>query len=172
MPHTTTKNKRTKRLDTRPNSKFRQKQFKKFDKLNKIEDLRVTSINSKSRKERVAVNLPKQISNEEKRIRSLRKKLNSIVELQEKQDGGEKLDAQQLEKLTSLNAVVAELEGLMKKTAQQSSNQKKLGLLQKKLRQEQQHDKNEDEDEEGEEEEGDASENDDENNEDDMIDDA
>jgi hypothetical protein len=161
MPHTTTKNQRSKRIDTRPNAKFRQKEFKKYDKLNKIEDLRVTRVNSKNRKERVAVTLAKQLSDDEKRLRALRKKLNSIVELQEKEENGTVLDAQQQEKLKAMERVVAEISALAAKLKKKDRAQ--LPAKKKAARQTDEEDDEEsgddeemDEDEEEDEEEDDA----------------
>lgn len=164
MPHTTTKNKRNKRIDTRPNAKFRQKEFKKYDKLTKIEDLRVTRINSKNRKERVAVTLAKQLSDDEKRLRALRKKLNSIVELQEKEENGTVLDAQQQEKLKTMESVVAEISALAAKLNKKDRAQ----LPAKKKAVRQANEKGDEEDDDEEEDEDDDEEMDDEDEEDDA----
>ena len=159
MPHTTTKNRRSKRIDTRPNAKFRQKEFKKYDKLNKIEDLRVTRINSKNRKERVAVTLAKQLSDDEKRLRALLKKLNSIVELQEKEENGTVLDAQQQEKLKARESVVAEISALAAKLKKKDRAQlpaKKKAARQTDEEDDEEMDEDDEEEDEEEDEEDDA----------------
>ena len=60
-------------------------------------DYKITKL--KRRRDREVVKLPKEKTNNDKLLRALRKKMKSIVSLQDKQSRGEDLDAQQLEKL-------------------------------------------------------------------------
>ena len=72
MPHTTTKNARSKRIDTRPNEKQRRKQRKMIEDKKSIQDLRVTKVQKDFKKERLAQ--PTKLANlskNEKLIRSL-----------------------------------------------------------------------------------------------------
>lgn len=91
---------RTKRPDGRLLSKTRRKKLAKdSDESMMAADLKITKIGSKNRKEREVVMLTKDKTNNEKLLRSLRKKMKAIVAIQEKQAKGEELDVQQLEKL-------------------------------------------------------------------------
>jgi uncharacterized protein with WD repeat len=113
MPHTTTLKTRSKRPDTRPNEKLRRKLKGKIEDEKSIQDLRVTRIQKKDRKEREAqhTELKERIlSKEEKHVRSLKKKLQAINMLLDKRAGGAELDEQQLIKISTLNDVVQEME--------------------------------------------------------------
>lgn len=114
MPHTTTKNKRSKRVDTRPNEKTRRKLIRKIEDSKSIQDLRVTKVRNVDRKERVAQYTPMaKLSKKEKKLRALNKKLKSINELIERQKDGETLDEQQEMKINSLENVLADIHSLM-----------------------------------------------------------
>jgi hypothetical protein len=119
MPHTTTKNYRPKRGDTRPNSKKRKQEFKKKDATIKISDIRVTKIQNSEKKERIVISASterKELSKDEKLIRALRKKLNGILELKEKKEKGQILNLAQEEKLASMDTVLVDLKALIPKT--------------------------------------------------------
>ena len=122
MPHTYSKNKRTKRPDYRPNGKQRQKQQQAMAAATPVEELMKTKIHSSKRKERPVTGALKQKSNKmledpdsmnQKRSRALQKLLRQIEVLAEKQNAGKILDEAQLEKLGRFDAVVAELEEIM-----------------------------------------------------------
>jgi hypothetical protein len=120
MPHTITQNRRSKRPDSRPNKKFRVKVAKKESEKMKISDIRVTSIGSKSKKERevsTATELRKEgaLNKDEKLLRALKKKLYGIKALQEKKKNGEALDEQQREKLSQLDEVLVAMDELIKR---------------------------------------------------------
>lgn len=110
MPHTTTKVQRLKRPDYRPNEKMRRKLQKEVEDAKTIQDLRITSVQKGAKKQRVAQVTPlRTIGKNEKVLRALRKKLNSINELMEKEKSGVELDEQQLQKVASLEDVMAQL---------------------------------------------------------------
>ena len=116
MPHTTTKVQRIKRTDTRPNEKMRRKMQKQIEDAKSIQDLRITSVQKGAKKQRVAQITPlKTLNKNEKVLRALRKKLNSINELMEQETNGAVLDAQQLEKVASLEDVMAQLSEFVNK---------------------------------------------------------
>jgi uncharacterized protein with WD repeat len=122
MPHTTTKAHRTKRIDTRPNEKVRRKLQKQIEDNKTIQNLRVTSVQRAERKERIAQTTPlSKLSKNEKILRALRKKLNAINQLIEKESAGETLDAQQLEKICSLPQVMSEMEEIMTKCGEKGT---------------------------------------------------
>lgn len=113
MPHTTTKNPRTKRVDTRPNEKRRRQKNNAEDEAKSIQDIRVTK---KQKGEKVEREVPVQplrdtpeIS-EEKYIRALRKKLRDIDALIIKQNGGGVLDEQQLLKIETIDSVMEKID--------------------------------------------------------------
>lgn len=113
MPHTTTKGLRTKRVDVRPNAKQRKEKAKKAESQKIIQDIRVTKTLKSERKERSTgpgQNLVIKKSTHEIVLRSLRKKMQAIDDLLEKQRNGKVLDAQQLQKIDTLDAVLAEME--------------------------------------------------------------
>lgn len=110
MPHTTTKVQRLKRPDYRPNEKMRRKMQKEVEDAKTIQDLRITSVQKGAKKQRVAQVTPlRTIGKNEKVLRALRKKLNSINDLMEKEKNGVELDEQQLQKVASLEEVMAQL---------------------------------------------------------------
>jgi len=110
MPHTTTKVQRLKRPDFRPNEKVRRKMQKQLEDAKTIQDLRITSVQKGAKKQRVAQVTPLQTLNKnEKVMRALRKKLNSINELMEKEKNGVERDEQQLLKVASLEEVMTQL---------------------------------------------------------------
>ena len=113
MPHTTTKNPRTKRVDTRPNEKRRRQKNNAEDEAKSIQDIRVTK---KQKGEKVEREVPVQplrdtpeIS-EEKYIRALRKKLRDIDALIIKQNDGGVLDEQQLLKIETIDSIMEKID--------------------------------------------------------------
>ena len=113
MPHTTTKNPRTKRVDTRPNEKRRRQKNNAEDEAKSIQNIRVTK---KQKGEKVEREVPVQplrdtpeIS-EEKYIRALRKKLRDIDALIIKQNGGGVLDEQQLLKIETIDSIMEKID--------------------------------------------------------------
>ena len=67
MPHTTTKNQRTKRLDTRPNEKQRRKLSRQIEDEKTIQDIRVTKKQRSEMKERgLPEDIPPEKSDNEK----------------------------------------------------------------------------------------------------------
>jgi uncharacterized protein with WD repeat len=113
MPHTTTKNPRLKRVDTRPNEKRRRQKNAEEEEAKTIQDIRVTK---KQKGEKVEREVPvqplrdtPQIS-EDKYIRALRKKLRDIDALLLKQKEGAVLDPQQLLKLETLDATLEKID--------------------------------------------------------------
>lgn len=113
MPHTTTKNPRLKRVDTRPNEKRRRQKNSDEEEAKSIQDIRVTK---KQKGEKVEREVPvqplrdtPQIS-EDKYIRALRKKLRDIDALLLKQKEGAVLDPQQLLKLETLDATLEKID--------------------------------------------------------------
>jgi uncharacterized protein with WD repeat len=121
MPHTTTKNPRTKRVDTRPNEKRRRQKNNAEDEAKSIQDIRVTK---KQKGEKVEREVPVQplrdtpeIS-EEKYIRALRKKLRDIDALIIKQNNGGVLDEQQLLKIETIDSVMEKIDLAIAKGAQ------------------------------------------------------
>ena len=63
------------------------------------------------------------IPQEAKRVRFLQKLLRQIESLKDRQDNGEKLDDAQLTKLSRMDAVVAELEGILNVNLDTSSDE-------------------------------------------------
>ena len=114
MPHTTTKNARLKRPDTRPNGKLRRTLKSKVEDGKTIQDLRVTKVQKNAKKERIAQVTPLvTMSKDEKKLRALKKKIKAIDELLEKRTAGTELDAQQLLKIQCLDSLMAELDELV-----------------------------------------------------------
>lgn len=123
MPHTTTKSRRTKRFDTRPNAKLRAKANKQTNDKLKIQDIRVTRKLKGERKDRVTEQEQQafaKYSKDEKLLRALKKKLRSINDLLEKKKRGEALNAEQKDKVNQLDQVLEDMEGLIKKTSKTS----------------------------------------------------
>ena len=122
MPHTTTKNPRLKRVDTRPNEKRRRQKNADAEEAKSIQDMRVTK---KQKGEKVEREVPVQPMkdtveiSEDKYIRALRKKLRDIDLLLQKQKNGDTLDAQQLLKLETLDSVMEKMDAAIAKGAQQ-----------------------------------------------------
>lgn len=117
MPHTTTKVQRLKRVDTRPNEKVRRRLQKQIEDAKTIQDLRTTSVQKVQKKERVAQVTPlATLSKKEKILRALRKKLNAINDLMEKEKAGEELDEQQLLKIATLDSVMEEMNSVMEQS--------------------------------------------------------
>lgn len=117
MPHTTTKVQRLKRVDTRPNEKVRRRLQKQIEDAKTIQDLRITSVQKVQKKERVAQVTPlATLSKKEKILRALRKKLNAINDLMEKEKAGVELDEQQLLKIASLESVMQEMNSVMEQS--------------------------------------------------------
>ena len=81
-----------------------------------IQDLRITSVQKDQKKQRVAQLTPmSKLSKQEKVLRALRKKLNSINELIELEKSGVELDAQQLQKVASLESVMQDMSSIMER---------------------------------------------------------
>jgi uncharacterized protein with WD repeat len=125
MPHTTTKNPRLKRVDTRPNEKRRRQKNSEDEEAKTIQDIRVTK---KQKGEKVEREVPvqplrdtPQIS-EDKYIRALRKKLRDIDALLLKQKEGAVLDPQQLLKLETLDATLEKIDLAIAKGAGATSD--------------------------------------------------
>lgn len=118
MPHTTTKNPRLKRVDTRPNEKRRREKNAKAAEAESIQDLRVTKKQKGEKVEREVTVAPMrdtpQIS-EDKYIRELRRKLRGIDALLVKQKNGDDLDAQQLLKIETLDSIMEKIENAIAK---------------------------------------------------------
>jgi hypothetical protein len=111
MPHTTTKNLREKRPDTRPNGKLRRSLKRKLEDAKSIQELRVTRVQRNEKIERISQPTPlNQYSKKEKYVKALKKKLKAIEELVLKQREGIELDEQQLEKLATLDSVMLEMD--------------------------------------------------------------
>lgn len=120
-----TKKTRTKRDDTRPNSKIRMKRLQKMAKQQDISSERVTRVQTAQKKERIVKPLHemqalaavgsevKSLPSDESYIRSLKKKLRAIEILLDKQKQGESLNAQQLEKIDKLDTLLSELENIV-----------------------------------------------------------
>ena len=125
MPHTTTKNPRLKRVDTRPNEKRRRAKNAGEEEEKSIQDIRVTK---KQKGEKVEREVPVQPMrdtieiSEDKYIRALRKKLRDIDLLLEKQKGGAVLDAQQLQKLETLDGIMEKMDAAIAKGAANASS--------------------------------------------------
>lgn len=113
MPHTTTKNPRLKRVDTRPNEKRRREKNAKAAEAESIQDIRVTKKQKGEKVEREVTVAPMrdtpQIS-EDKYIRELRRKLRGIDALLVKQKNGDDLDAQQLLKIETLDSIMEKID--------------------------------------------------------------
>lgn len=122
MPPTTTTNLRTKRIDTRPNGKERKKLQAKEYNAAAIQDLRVTK---KRKGEKLERELPKEdaafmkksrttpLTEDEKYLRSLKKKAQSIDKLLQMQKDGKTLDDQQLHKISQLDTVMEQISNLL-----------------------------------------------------------
>ena len=114
MPHTTTKNLRLKRPDTRPNEKQRRKLKRKVDDSQIIQDLRVTCKQKGEKKQRIApITELSMLSKGEKALRAMKKKLKNINDLIDKQASGIELDEQQLAKVSTLDAVLNDIDRLI-----------------------------------------------------------
>jgi hypothetical protein len=125
MPHATTKNKRIKRVDTRPNEKTRRKAHKTHNDSLKIQDIRVTRKLKEEKKERTfqeAASSFSTLSKDEKVLRALKKKLKGINDLLEKKKKGEVLNEQQKTKVSQLDNVLEDMEVLLKKTKHITEN--------------------------------------------------
>ena len=121
MPHTTTKNPRTKRVDTRPNEKRRRQKNNAEDEAKSIQDIRVTKKQKGEKVEREVPVQPLRDSpeiSEEKYIRALRKKLRDIDALIIKQNNGGVLDEQQLLKIETIDSVMEKIDLAIAKGAQ------------------------------------------------------
>ena len=121
MPHTTTKNPRLKRVDTRPNEKRRRQKNADAEEAKSIQDMRVTKKQKGEKVEREVSVQPMKDTveiSEDKYIRALRKKLRDIDLLLEKQKNGDTLDAQQLLKLETLDSVLEKMDAAIAKNAQ------------------------------------------------------
>ena len=119
MPHTTTTVQRNKRPDTRPNAKQRHKMGIKLEQKKAIQDLRVTKKQGKKRERDVDTTVPlksktQKKSADEKHIRALKKKLKAVDELIQRQNDGEELDPQQLEKIARLDELMQDMEEALK----------------------------------------------------------
>jgi len=115
-PTSMSQKRRSKRPDGRPvHHKTRAKIGAKEAGAAVIADLRVTRKQKTDRNDRetsrtVNGDFKKDVSSSDKLLRSLRKKLKQIEELLHKQTQGVELDEAQLEKIDSMEDVVAELE--------------------------------------------------------------
>jgi uncharacterized protein with WD repeat len=121
MPHTTTKNPRTKRVDTRPNEKRRRQKNNAEDEAKSIQDIRVTKKQKGEKGEREVPVQPLRDTpeiSEEKYIRALRKKLRDIDALIIKQNNGGVLDEQQLLKIETIDSVMEKIDLAIAKGAQ------------------------------------------------------
>ena len=104
--HSTTGRHRSKRPDARLTAKQRRAQKAKEEDAKAAADLRVVKIKKSERKERgfdkhsMKLKKPK-MSPVQKKVKALERKLFEIGQLQEKQEAGEALDANQLAKLAS-----------------------------------------------------------------------
>jgi hypothetical protein len=114
--HTTTKVARNKRPDTRPNGKERRRISKLIHDKDTVQHLKVTRVQKHERVKRELnvidpeFRTEKKMNSSDKHMRALKKKLSSIEILVQKQDNGETLDAQQLEKVETLDDVMREIE--------------------------------------------------------------
>jgi len=119
MPHTTTKAVRVKRPDSRPNGKRRMKLSKQMDDAQVIQDIRVTKLPVAEKKERVNNNQPIELTKDEKLIRALKKKLKGIDKLMEDQKAGKVLNELQLNKISTLEQTMKDLEALISSNTQE-----------------------------------------------------
>ena len=118
MPHTTTKNPRLKRVDTRPNEKRRRQKNSDAEEAKTIQDIRVTKKQKGEKVEREVTVQPLRDTieiSEDKYIRALRKKLRDIDILIVKQKEGGVLDAQQLLKIETLDGVLEKIDAAIAK---------------------------------------------------------
>lgn len=114
---------RTKRVDSRPNAKQRLRQLQREEARKTAADLRVVTIRGRDRKERKVPSLSPEessqstsvLSDDDRMIRNLRKKLRNIDELIERRKRGETLNALQIAKIDQLDTTVAAFEELLKK---------------------------------------------------------
>jgi hypothetical protein len=121
---------RTKRPDGRElSSKRKSASQRRLAAKESVSDIRITRVQASERKvrsmdiqamplrsERVA------LSDNDKLLRSLRKKLRSMEPLIKKQRAGEQLDDSQLAKLEGLDGIVADLAGVAEKIALENGN--------------------------------------------------
>lgn len=124
MPHTTTKNPRLKRVDTRPNEKRRRQKNSDAEEAKTIQDIRVTKKQKGEKVEREVTVQPLRDTieiSEDKYIRALRKKLRDIDILIAKQKEGGVLDAQQLLKIETLDGVLEKIDAAIAKGAEVSA---------------------------------------------------
>jgi hypothetical protein len=120
MPHTTTKNSRNKRPDTRPNGKLRRALKAKAEDGKVIQDLRVTKVQKNEKKERIAQVTPlSTLSKNEKLLRAMKKKMNAIQELHVLRDSGVELNGEQLDKLGCENKLISDMEQLVGRSLSQ-----------------------------------------------------
>ena len=112
---------RSKRPDVRPNAKQRMKISRKLEEEKTIQDMRVTKKQKGEKKERECQSLPlrdpNQLTEDEKYVRTLKKKLKAIDDLISRQKKGEILDEQQLEKVDKLSELLVEFESVVKATS-------------------------------------------------------
>ena len=124
MPHTTTKNPRLKRVDTRPNEKRRRQKNSDTEEAKTIQDIRVTKKQKGEKVEREVTVQPLRDTieiSEDKYVRALRKKLRDIDILIVKQKEGGVLDAQQLLKIETLDSVMEKIDAAIAKGAEVSA---------------------------------------------------
>ena len=126
MPPTTTTNLRTKRTDARPNGKERKKRLLKEQNESSIQDLRVTKKRKEEKRERELPNNDADfnkksarttLTGDERYLRSVKKKAQSIDKLLQLQKGGAVLDQQQLLKVQQLDAVMEQISNILEEGA-------------------------------------------------------
>jgi uncharacterized protein with WD repeat len=114
-----TKKHRTKRADTRPNAKQRLRALQREEAQKTAQDIRVVKTRRVDRKERQIAplheSLKPELSDDDKMIRNLRKKLRSIDELIERQKQGVALNPEQVAKIEQLDTALAAFEELIRK---------------------------------------------------------
>jgi len=115
MPHSTTGKHRSKRPDSRPNAKKRKQEHKAAYEAAEAKDIISTRIPKSQQKERPVTGALRQEPSQlkMKRAKFLQKLLRQIESLQERKEGGEKLDEAQMRKLGRLDEVVGEIEELL-----------------------------------------------------------
>lgn len=116
MTHqSTTKKPRTFRVDTRADYRKRTQERRMVQSKQKIQDIRVTSTQKSERKEREVSITPLRKANglsskDNSYLRSLRKKLKAIEILIKKQDEGEELNEDQLNKISQMDEIIEKIE--------------------------------------------------------------
>jgi uncharacterized protein with WD repeat len=113
--HSVTGKFRSKRADARLPPKQRRAAARRDEERKTAAHLRVVKIKKSERKARTvdasAMRLAKpKLSNVEKKVKALRKKLVQIAALRERQEAGDQMDANQLQKLASEASVREDLE--------------------------------------------------------------